>query len=386
MTNMHSLIRHHQVTDNGKGMSRDDMLLIGERYATSKQYSSHSFGFKGEALASIVQISNSVELMSRHHLSQLTYCKQFQGGRNNGLVSPTVHLNHAGTTVIISGLFYNLPVRRKHSSPSLEIEKLKNALCQDLLVFSHISFSLNDSYTGNNLIHVSVTSSLLTRYNQLYSSTKRVVGIQHTAIEYKGMKINALLPVMMVSGSILQLLFINRQYILNQSLHLLISKLLKPVDRDGHRQRIFYVIVIDGDNIETGINSYLHIQQEKKLVNALTSLIQSFLVSNHFSITKQQPSSCITYKSPPSYSSGYKPINILPMKRHKSTSLNQSWNTVINTSTKHLISGVQLEHDQHSLSSSDNIRCSSVRISSNNVMSSILSDWKNPTFTTGDEV
>ena len=52
-----------KVSDNGAGMSRDDLLLCVERYATSKIetasdiFSIKSLGFRGEALPSIASVS-----------------------------------------------------------------------------------------------------------------------------------------------------------------------------------------------------------------------------------------------------------------------------------------------------------------------------------------
>ena len=52
-----------QISDDGKGLNREDMELTIERYATSKIESAHdlesigSYGFRGEALASISEVS-----------------------------------------------------------------------------------------------------------------------------------------------------------------------------------------------------------------------------------------------------------------------------------------------------------------------------------------
>ena len=59
-----------QVIDDGKGMSETDARMAFERHATSKistaddLFSLHTMGFRGEALASIVAVSQ-VELRTR---------------------------------------------------------------------------------------------------------------------------------------------------------------------------------------------------------------------------------------------------------------------------------------------------------------------------------
>ena len=63
-------ISYIRITDNGKGIEKDDMEIAFERHATSKIRTAtdleyvKSMGFRGEALASIAAISN-VEMISK---------------------------------------------------------------------------------------------------------------------------------------------------------------------------------------------------------------------------------------------------------------------------------------------------------------------------------
>lgn len=107
-----SLIR---VTDDGDGISEEDIELAFKRHSTSKLskvddlYNIMTLGFRGEALASISSISK-VEL--------LTKTKGSNSGLHvfieEGIVKSMEKVGSAkGTTMIIRDIFYNLPVRKK---------------------------------------------------------------------------------------------------------------------------------------------------------------------------------------------------------------------------------------------------------------------------------
>lgn len=104
-----------RVTDNGCGISRDDIETAFLRHATSKINKSsdlnsiESLGFRGEALSSIAAVSQ-VELMTKTSESLVGCRFAIEGGAASDISEvglPT------GTTIIVRNLFFNVPVRRK---------------------------------------------------------------------------------------------------------------------------------------------------------------------------------------------------------------------------------------------------------------------------------
>ncbi len=69
-----------QVVDNGTGIQPNDMLLLGERYATSKSFDSSAFGFRGVALASIGHICGRMIIETKSDKGG-THKKLFYGGK-----------------------------------------------------------------------------------------------------------------------------------------------------------------------------------------------------------------------------------------------------------------------------------------------------------------
>ena len=107
-----SLIR---VTDNGSGMSREDMPIALKRHATSKIKSREdleaitTLGFRGEALAAISSVSE-MTVISRAKGSDVGNMLTSEGGK---IVDISEVGCAEGTTVVVENLFYNVPARRK---------------------------------------------------------------------------------------------------------------------------------------------------------------------------------------------------------------------------------------------------------------------------------
>lgn len=108
-------IRLIRVSDNGRGMSKEDVDLAFLPHATSKLSSLsdledlRSMGFRGEALASIAAVSR-VRLCSREKDASAASEKRVEGGK----LFPSQSCSSAvGTSVEVRDLFYNTPARFK---------------------------------------------------------------------------------------------------------------------------------------------------------------------------------------------------------------------------------------------------------------------------------
>ncbi|MEA3486590.1 MAG: DNA mismatch repair endonuclease MutL [Thermodesulfobacteriota bacterium] len=104
-----------KVVDNGRGIDRDDVALAFERHATSKIYTFEdiheieSFGFRGEAIASIASISR-IEMLTRKNESLSGTRAMVKGGRIEEIIDAGCPV---GTSVTVSDIFYSTPARMK---------------------------------------------------------------------------------------------------------------------------------------------------------------------------------------------------------------------------------------------------------------------------------
>ena len=104
-----------RITDDGKGIAPDDMLIALERHATSKirkiedLENTYTMGFRGEALASIVSISR---------LTIVSKTQDMQNGiklvaEAGDIIDQEEVGSKVGTTMTVENLFFNVPVRYK---------------------------------------------------------------------------------------------------------------------------------------------------------------------------------------------------------------------------------------------------------------------------------
>jgi len=138
-----SLIR---VTDDGRGMSRDDALLCLERHATSKitraedLASIATMGFRGEALPSIASVSRFViTTREREDTSGEATQVVVNGGK---IVEVKAASSPAGTTIEVRQIFFNLPARRKFlRAEETERAHIQHYLTLVALAWPQVGFS-----------------------------------------------------------------------------------------------------------------------------------------------------------------------------------------------------------------------------------------------------
>eukprot|EP00057_Strongylocentrotus_purpuratus_P030030 XP_780519.3 PREDICTED: DNA mismatch repair protein Mlh3 [Strongylocentrotus purpuratus] len=220
-----------QVVDNGRGITKDDMLYVGERYATSKCHDTKDlenishYGYRGEALASIKEISSVLEISSRARGSEVTYSKLYRHGKDQGISKHSKVRPSGGTTVAAHNVFYNLPVRRKVLCSPLVYEQICKRLQAISLIHPQISLTLRNDSTGVKSIQTHNSSSIVQTFGYLFG--KDVADCLK--------EVNHIRTIFNVSGFIgstsfrnksLQFVYVNGRLVLKTKIHKLINELL----------------------------------------------------------------------------------------------------------------------------------------------------------------
>jgi DNA mismatch repair protein MutL len=148
-----------RVTDNGEGMTPEDLFLAVERHSTSKLKNEEdlfcisTLGFRGEALPSIASVSKT-EITSRPTGAETGHRLRIEGGKKGDI---RVTACPAGTTVEIRDIFYNTPARRKFlKAPATELSQICDVFNRMALAHPRVHFRLfHDGRTVADYVAVS---------------------------------------------------------------------------------------------------------------------------------------------------------------------------------------------------------------------------------------
>lgn len=137
-----------QVSDNGSGIWEEDLILAIEPHATSKItklsdiYAIQSKGFRGEALASMASVAK-IQIMSKP--KEQAFAMQLHALNGTCDLSPAVRSD--GTTITVSELFFNVPVRRKFlKGQSQEWQAIEAYVKRFMMLAPHVHLTLKHNH------------------------------------------------------------------------------------------------------------------------------------------------------------------------------------------------------------------------------------------------
>ena len=244
-----------QIIDNGYGMSPVDARMAFDRHATSKIstlddiYRLHTFGFRGEALASIAAISQ-VELRTRQADDETGTETVIEGGVFR---SQTPIMTEVGSQFLVRNLFYNVPARRKFTQePSKHAARIKSEFQRVALCNPEVEFEL---YANDAPIYRLERTSLV----------GRIVDVIGKSIKNNLLEIDADTSIVRLRGYIgrpavakkrnnEQFLFVNGRFFKSQYLNKAILKAYEKLIPEGCFPSFFIFIDIDPDRVDVNVS------------------------------------------------------------------------------------------------------------------------------------
>ena len=189
-------LRLISVKDNGFGIPEEELELALTRHATSKVQTFaellhvSSFGFRGEALASIasvaeVRLESICSRKAKEHSTQDNlgaFLEVHHGEKAASGISPL----QAGTLVVVRDIFANVPARLKFlKNPSTELKKCQEVVMRMALARTDVAFSLYAG--GREVFAMPANATLLDRLAQIWPGqiVQDLVAVDNTRHEIR---------------------------------------------------------------------------------------------------------------------------------------------------------------------------------------------------------
>ncbi len=244
-----------QIVDDGCGMSPIDARMAFDRHATSKIrsvddiYALQTFGFRGEALASIAAVAQ-VELLTRQEEDEVGTVTEINGGQ---FVSQQPAMCPVGSQFFVRNLFYNVPARRRFldkstaSASQIRTEFQRVALCNPQVAFELYA---NDA----SLYRLPATTA-----------AGRIVDVVGRHIKQNLLEVGADTSIASVAGFIgrpaaakrrngEQYLFVNGRYFKSSYLTSAILKAYEKLIPEGAQPSYFLYLVLDPARIDVNVH------------------------------------------------------------------------------------------------------------------------------------
>ena len=245
-----------QVIDNGCGMTPDDAVLCFERHATSKLASAEdlhhilTFGFRGEALASIVAVAE-VTLRTRQADAELGVEVTMAASENKGTREVSCPV---GTNIAVRNLFYNIPARRKFlKSDNVELRHIVEEFQRVALTRPDIAFTL--THNGKDIHVVKPAPSFKFRIQDLLGPAVvgELVDIEASTMlahvqGYVGKPESARKAL----GN--QFFFVNGRYFRSPLLHKAVMKAYENLIPEGYTPSYFIYLDVDPSTVDVNIH------------------------------------------------------------------------------------------------------------------------------------
>ncbi len=273
-----------RITDNGRGIEKNQVEDAFQRHCTSKIESSddlnslYTLGFRGEALASIAAVAH-VDMITRT-AADLTGTKiTIEGGK---VVSKEDIGCPVGTTITVTELFFNVPARKKFlKSDASESGNINEVVVSLALSKENISFKYINN--GNTAFRTPKTDNLLNTISSLYerdlynsllkvdyeSDVVKITGFTTNLNYYRGNRKQ-------------QIVFVNQRYIKHKRMSYYIEAAYNTLLPKGKYPACFLKIEIAPSLVDVNVHpakTEVRFQNEELILNEIKRAVFSALHS-----------------------------------------------------------------------------------------------------------
>jgi DNA mismatch repair protein MutL len=274
-----------RVSDNGKGIYKEDFSKVFLRHTTSKisqakdLYAITSLGFRGEALASIAAVA-SIQLFSKGEEEESGHYIHFRGGKQLDF-HPTG--SNQGTQIVVEDLFFNTPVRSKFlKSTQVESARIYDIVKRTALSFPFISFEcIREEQqifysSGNGKVEdILLDLQGIHYFEQLFPLDEENAGIRVSGFLSE--------PNASRGSRNHQYFFLNHRFVSSRIFRFALEEAYKPFLMKGRFPIAILSVEMDPSRIDVNVHPTkleVRFQEEKEVQGQMTDLLQSALIAH----------------------------------------------------------------------------------------------------------
>lgn len=253
-------IQYLQIQDNGTGIRKDDLLILCERFTTSKLKTFEdlsnitTYGFRGEALSSISQVS-LLTVTTKTRDQQCAYRATYESGKMKD--APKACAGNQGTSITIENLFYTLPSRLRSitKDKSTEDKLLADVVSKYAVHNAHIGFSLKINDAKNSIktqTKGTQLGAIRTLYGAEIARELLELSLNDSNLRFKCEGLISK-PNFSVKKMIM-LLFVNHRLVKSAAVKKMIDELYGSYLERGGKPFIYLSLELDPQNVDVNIH------------------------------------------------------------------------------------------------------------------------------------
>lgn len=280
-----------QITDNGCGISKGDLSILCERFTTSKLTSFEdlssirTYGFRGEALASISHIAR-VTVTTKTKDDQCAWKVSYNAGKMIGEPKPTAGKD--GTVILVEDLFYNVPSRlRALRSPSDEFTKILDCVGKYSINSASVGFSCKKFGESQFALTVRADANVQERVRAVFGRNvaSELIDLEVPKIDHLDTSAHGQVSNLnfVSKKSISPIFFINNRLVTCDPLRRALSQVYSSYLAKGNRPFIYLSIDIRPDLVDVNVHPtkrevrFLH---DEEIIEHIASGLQEVLSSS----------------------------------------------------------------------------------------------------------
>ena len=244
-----------QIVDDGCGMSPTDARMAFDRHATSKIasvddiYKLHTFGFRGEALASIAAVAQ-VELKTRQASDEFGTQVFINGGEFDKQKPCGCSV---GSQFFVRNLFYNVPARRRFMEKSTTLARqIRDEFERVALCNPQIAFKLfNNQAPIYDLDRTNLRGRIVDVVGKSIKNNLLEVSAETSLVKIEGFVGR---PAAAKKSSYKQFLFVNGRYFKSPYFYKAVMKAYEKLIPAQTQPDIFLYLTIDPDRIDVNVH------------------------------------------------------------------------------------------------------------------------------------